>query len=599
MWPILPRSWSPALRAVGLVLLAFVIATWAWWPMIDGSPKTPDLDGRYVFHQIEIGKAAWQQYREIALWNPYDCRGIPMWDHPEAMTASPILLLLTPLSGIDTLILWNVIHCAAGFVSMWLLARREVGLSRTTAFVAAAMWSCSAAHISQYAGAHSTLVDFWLAPLLVLLWRRAEHDFRYAIGFGATLAFMVYDGATYPLPYAVLIVALETLSRVWPLKRLIPIVRAGAIAGVVAIGLAAARLLPLADQLMQRKRENMSPDIDSLLHFYSLKQMYIWREGHWWNRLPEQQYVWAEYLAYIGVLAVLIAAIGAFVALREQRWLVTIAAATLVMMLGHFSAWAPWEVLQGHIFPFKAMRVPSRFRLVMQLSIALWVALAIERVPKLAERWLGVKTSISSGMRALLLGMALLSAGDALGLGKDIIEWMHQGAPAHTVDRAAHFYYEGPNLAEFIDQPRQNRAWLGCRSYEWPSNSEAPLWTGDLPQAKAEDENAARVLSVVRTVNTFRIDVDAKQPTLLLLNSGFGTGWRSNAGNVIEKSTGPNDKTKMLALEIPAGHRIIKVRYWPRLLTIGIRISIATAIAIVLAWGLRDPVRRWRARRQR
>ena len=52
-------------------------------------------DGRYFVHQIEIAKAAVRHYHEAPLWNAFDCRGIPMWDHPENITASPFFSLDT------------------------------------------------------------------------------------------------------------------------------------------------------------------------------------------------------------------------------------------------------------------------------------------------------------------------------------------------------------------------------------------------------------------------------------------------------------------------------------------------------------------------
>ena len=50
--------------------------------------------------------------------------------------------------------------------------------------------------------------------------------------------------------------------------------------------------------------------------------------------------------------------------------------------------------------------------------------------------------------------------------------------------------------------PRQNRAWLGCRSYEWAFRADAPLWEGDVPQARAETPGAS-IENVARTHNTF------------------------------------------------------------------------------------------------
>jgi len=592
MWPLTPLRLTSATRALALVLLALVFATCVWWPMIAAAPKTADLDGRYFLQQWESGKAAFR-YGEFPLWNPFDCRGVPMWDHPESTTGSPLLVLLWWVPGTITLWIWNIVHCAGGFLSMWLLARREVGLGRTSSFVAASLWAFATSHISQYAGAHSSLVDFWLAPLLVYLWRRAEHHVDAAVKLGLVIAFMVYEGATYPLPFVIVIVVLETSTRLWPLRRIPAILKAGVLVGVVAFGAAAARLLPVADQLVSKKRQHMLPDVDVLTHSFTLRQMFLWREGHWWHRLPHQQYVWGEYIAYVGPLVFLLALVGVLISVRERRWLIALAVLTTLLMLGHFARWAPWDLLNRNVLPYKSMRVPSRFRLVFQMFVALWVALAVERVPRLLERFTRSKNELARGARVALLGAAFLGVGDAMGLGMDIIEWMHQGAPERSVERSPRFYYGGPNLAEWLDQPRQNRAWLGCRSYEWPANMDAPVWVGDVPQAKPRpgSEASLTVTNVARTQNSFTFDVEAKEPGRVFLNSAHALGWRSSVGRVVDEGT-------LLALDVPAGTHHVRVRYWPRLLTPGIVITTTTLLGIGIGWAaVRIRRRRAQARR--
>src|SRR6516162_3197650 len=132
--------------------------------MLFAWPNTPELDGRYVYQLILIGKATFHNFGEWPLWNPYDCRGIPMWDHPEGMISSPLLFLMLPLGSLVTMILWNVIHMTVGFVGMWLFVRDEIKLSRAATFIAASMFTLGVGHAAQYAGAHETLIPFMNAP---------------------------------------------------------------------------------------------------------------------------------------------------------------------------------------------------------------------------------------------------------------------------------------------------------------------------------------------------------------------------------------------------------------------------------------------------
>jgi hypothetical protein len=567
--------WSPRARQLGLVAAALLLATWAWWPMIAAWPHTPEHDGRFVLHQWEVGKAAIRQYGEMPLFNPFDCRGIPMWDHPESMTASPLLLASTWLPGTITVWVWNIAHAAAGFVGMWLLGRREVGLDRASSLVAASMWALGVCQAAQFAGAHSTLVCFWLFPLLLLLHRRAERSAGAAVGLGLAVALMLFEGATYPLPLCLVVLAIETATRLGSLRRAARVLRAAVLSGAVAAGVSACRLLPLADQLRSHQRVRLV-DADYVLSPDHLLKMFTWREGIWSARLEGQQYVWDEYAAYVGWALLAFALVGFVVCLVEKRWLALLGVAVLLLMLGHFSDVAPWHLLHEHVFPFKSMRVPTRFRHVFHAFLSVWAAVAVMRVPELAARWLG-RPRAAPWLRAALAAAALLGVANAAGYAKQIIALRHRGAPAQPVARSPRFFYEGPALAEFIDQPRQNRAWLGCRSYEWPSRRDAPLWTGDVPPVRAADD-AATVLGASRTHNTFAFEVDARRPARVLLDSAYERGFRTDVGTAVEAGS-------LLAVDVPPGRHRVRVRYWPPYMTLGLLVSGVSA-AIVAGWAL-------------
>src|SRR4051812_2752012 len=96
-----------------------------------GSPGAPTGDGRYFLFAVDAAKAALRNYGELPLWDPYDCAGVPSWDHPEGITAAPIMLLLLPLNARATLVAWQLWHVAFGFLGMWLLCRDDLKLSRT------------------------------------------------------------------------------------------------------------------------------------------------------------------------------------------------------------------------------------------------------------------------------------------------------------------------------------------------------------------------------------------------------------------------------------------------------------------------------------
>lgn len=577
-----PRTRSTFVRLAVLSAVALFLSSYAWWPMFWSSPATPELDGRYGYQMMLIGKATLRNFGEWPMWNPYDCKGIPAWDHPEGMSSSILLLLLLPFGPMTTYYLWNILHMAPGWVGMWLLARDEYRLSRLAAFAAACVWTFGCCHTTQYCGAHESFAALWLFPLALLLWRRAETCAASALGLGALLAFFVYDGATYPLPLTALALGFDALLRVWPPRRLLRVAAAGAITGASAFALSAARLLPLMDQLALHPRA--VTDTDTILRWNTLGAMWLHHEPNWLLGLPNQQYVWGEYLSYVGFATAIVAVLGLSIAARREPRLFALSVLVFAVMLGHFAKWAPWTLLREHAPLFSSMRVPSRFRLVLQCFVALFVALAVERVPRWAEERFG-RSSFARAARVGVVGLALVGVGDMIGFGFDLIKTRFHGPPPAAIVPSARLYYGGPDASpDFAESVRQNRGWVGCRSYEWPSASDAAIWTGDVPQARATDDGA-RVEVGNRTSSRFFVDVDVKRPTTILLNSGFAPGWVSSVGTVVERD-------RMLAVELPPGYHKLVVRYWPRRMSLGVGITAAAAVAIAAYAALRALRRR-------
>ena len=561
----------PIIRIVGLVALGAILSCVAWWPMFDAYPNTPEGDGRYFLHLFNVVKASVNRYHELPLWNPYECGGAPLWDNPESMAASPFLWLTMALSGTKTVYAWNVAHLTIGFVGMWLLCRREVQLSRMATFAAACIYTFGVANASQYAGAHAALISFLDAPLALFLWRGAETDTRKAVGLGLLVALMFMDGATYPIPHTALLLAADTLTRIGTRERAKRILRAGSIALPVALGVGAARVIPLFDQFTSKHRL-IEADVDHLARWNSLWKMYMWREVHWWNRLPGQTYVWGEYDAYMGGIVMFCALVGLLLAGRKRVWLIALAAFTFVLMLGHFAPWAPWSFLHEHVFPFKSMRVSARFRLLFCMFIAAFVGVAMDRAPVLLGRVFGSSKNVARIARALVCGFAFLGAGDMMGVAGDLVASRFGGLPEHPIPTTPRLYYEGGGVAEYIDQPRQNRGRIACQD-AWAFSSGAAVWGGDVPQARAKDKNA--VVEVAnRTQNTFTIDVVAEHPARILVNSGYERGWRTDVGEIGQENL-------LLVVDVPEGRHHIKLEYVPKGLYLGLAITVLSLLASI------------------
>jgi hypothetical protein len=233
-------------------------------------------------------------------------------------------------------------------------------------------------------------------------------------------------------------------------------------------------------------------------------------------------------------------------------------------------------------FPFHEMRVPSRFLACTTVFLAAFAGIALDRLGGWLDRLARFRATEPPSSRpsggalyAVLCGLAFIGVGDMISVEVDWCERFFHEAPSGAVEVSPRLYYEGPGLAPFIDQPAQNRGRLDCWE-EWAFSSDAPLWRGDVPQARAADSGAV-VSNIVRTQNTFTFDADVRRPTRVLLNSGYDRNWHATVGSV-------SSLKKQLVVDLPEGHHRVRVRYWPRWLEAGFVISALGIVGTVVAW---------------
>ena len=564
---------SARARAIGLVGTAVLLSIFAWWPMLWAYPNTQGGDGPPYHKTLEAARVSVVRFHELPLWNPFECGGLPLWDNPQAPVIAPLVLPMFLIGTTATMYLWYVLHSALGFLSMWILARTELRLSREATFVASAAWAFSGFHQQHYSGGHFTFVPFLYFPLAIVLWRRAEDDLRMAVGLGLLVAWMIFEGGVYPLPHLAIFLAAEALMRAWPPRRLVRIVRAGLVVLVVGFLVGACRFLPVMDQLRAHTRP-IGVETDSL-QWETLKAMFLARAHE--RGASGQQYVWPEYGTYFGPILVALAVVGILSCGLENVWLLALLLLGAALMAGHAGRFAPWHILKGHVFPFREMRVPSRFRVEVSMMLAVFMGMGTDRLASLTRRWFR-QPPWADGFRMVLVSLALIGVGDMLGVGITWFDVCFTNPPAVRSVPSARLYYGGPDLASMIDEPQQNRGRLACWD-EWGFGAGAPLWEGDLPQARPVGTDA--IVEVAnRTANTFTIDVDVRAPSRILVNSSYDRGWRTDVGISVEQD-------KQLAIDLPPGRHRVHVKYWPHGLTLGLSLT-TLGLAGVALFFVRD-----------
>ncbi len=564
---------------VALVVLAFALSTFAWSSALAAFPNTQGGDGPQ--HQKLLESAMWtvRRYHEFPGWNAFECGGVPLWDNPQFF-GGPIAWLGFLVGSTRMMELWYLIHAALGFMSMWVLLRKDLRLSQAACLIGSAMWAFNGFHQQHYGHGHAGFVAFEYFPLALFFWRAAERNLRYGVWLGVLLAWMMYEGAAYPLPHLGVMLGVETLLRLWPIRRLGRIALAGVVVVVVALLVGAARFIPVLHQLKIHHR-NIPLETDRLFDV-TIKDMFLARDRVG-DRAPGERWEWHEYGAFVGPCLLFLSVVGLLAAGLENLWLVVVLVVCFAFMMGHFASWAPWSLVNGKVFPFKEMRVPSRFRAEVTLGLGAFAALAVDRIPALFSRPrvrrllapLGVRRG---HVRLVLVMVGLIGVGDMLAAGLIRFPTKFMQKPMMEGHVATRLYFDGQHQAELIDQPQRNLGRRECWD-EWGFESGAPLWDGDVTQVHLVHPDQAKVdPGSARTPNSFTFVVDAKQPTRVLLNSSYDANWSSDVGHAVREGKG-------LAVDVPAGRSKVRVHYWPYGLTLGLVLSISSTLAIVAFFG--------------
>ena len=397
-----PRSiWRPALRhlaphvLVGLVLAAFVLALYARLLFTNRVMATGDI--LYYFYPYRDYVAEVLRSGRIPFWNPYLFLGAPLLANPQAAVLYPLHWPLIALP-VTQQIAWSLaIHSwLLGYGGYWLLRRWGYGAGPglVTGLVLAGSGFVGglAGHVNQLNG------GAWLpwALLVIEMARQRRRVFELALGavlFAALVTLMLLAGHTQS---AFINLAGVGLWVIWPLlawaagwawnlmrrKPRAWIGPAWAITwpglGVYVLGGALAALLAAPQLLPTLELSGLGLRAAALSYgeasSFSLKPLLLPL-----TLLPSYGLVdlgaafdtpgFTEYVAYVGLLGLALAAVGVWKGRGPARTFgVLYAAAGLFLALGR---WNPvYFLLYSFVPGFDLFRAPARWMALYTLGAA-------------------------------------------------------------------------------------------------------------------------------------------------------------------------------------------------------------------------------------
>lgn len=545
--------WRVVLARSVIPLVALGVAFAYWSPAFVFLDLTGFGDWQVFQHQWGATHTSVLRHGEFPFWNPWLCGGTLNWGDPQAQGFGPIFwLTVLPFGPVVGLKVFLVLHAAVGFAGMFIAARRLLGVGTAAGIAAAILWTGSGFFAWHVSGGHSAFLPFYFAPWLLITWRRAATDARYAVATAMIMALTIWEGGVYPFPYFCLLLAFDSICEFVrpgaPLERRATragILRASAITIPLMSLLGAWRLIPILVTMRRYPRpttETVALDLEDVFAMLTSKEYDYAFPGH--------DYVWAEFGTFIGMTAFAVAMLGLVVAWqRGQRRIVVGAVFFCAMMMGWVSPVHPWPLLH-HLPIFGSLRVPSRFAVITTLYLGFAAAMGVEWLEHALTRTRLSRKLRHAALGALLLGMA---AHEYWGNAELIDRWRHLPPPPIVHDAT---YYIAPPHFSGGSAAYPARGISGRDCYTGMEYTAAPgLWSGRVPQARVEN---GRLIALERTTNTITLEVEARAGARVFVNQTWAVGWTSDVGNAVRGSMG------LVEIEaIPPGRSTIVLRFFP------------------------------------
>jgi len=601
-------SQSPAVpRRNGRALVLLVAFAWACivaqivvvcWPLGQGLDKYGghDWDASLAFRYFVVDCV--RRYHQFPFWLPNCGGGYTAWGFVDSDTIVvspwlPFYFLFDVRVAARLEILGTALLSAWG---TWLLA------GRFTRSIAGRMFACIFFVVNSRWSLQTTSGHAWHAYYAFMPWVFYFFDkahghgefggrpsWKCAAASGAFLALMVYNGAIYPFPHAllglgILAMLLAVYFRSWrPLLMV-------ALTGVFFVGLSAPKLFPIVDAFSKAPRLIESSETMDLHVFLEL----LTNRNQNFGGAPVavSRYGWHEWGMYIGWVPLLVATAAMMLpAPRHHRAFKWVGLGFLIMGFGAFHEYAPWTLL--HEAPvFRSLHVPSRWLYPAALVIG---TLGGAMLGRLSVRQGQLRTRIELPLLVCVAAMAFDIAAVAVRpMGSAF--WMEIAPGLQRRPDFHQFFHLPPSLKYLRDDwsvPALPSIMANVGAIEstavGPVNIFSKDDTGQIPGqgAKGEGDPAYRGeffteggsghVSVVRwTPNQVDIRVeDATPGDLLVMNQNFDPGWRANG-----RST--RNLRDTVAVALTRSNEEITLRYRPRTLVGGLLVFFVTLLAILL-----------------
>ena len=366
----------------------------------------------YVSQALSAGR--------LPLWNPYLFMGAPLLANSQAAVLYPLHWPLIALP-VARQVAWSIVlHIYLAGAGTYLFARRSARFGAVAAFLAAAVLAMGGFLGAQVEHLNQLNASAWLPWLLLCVDGVATAAIRRR-RWGAVLAGSAVTGLILLAGHTQAAYIVLSGAGAYALLRGLPHLRKRrwapglrSLGGLLLMGLgglalAAAQLLPTLELSRLSVRSGGLPYNEAAS--FSLKPTLLFKAF-----LPPLLWEppFSEYVAYVGLVGLILAGLGAWAAIRRRRPKAGPGAEMLALaLLGVFLALGAYNpvyyVLYKLVPGFDLFRVPARWLLLYAFGAAMLAGAGLQILPEIAGRLFGRRARAGQHRaRAWQLGAALL-----------------------------------------------------------------------------------------------------------------------------------------------------------------------------------------------
>lgn len=593
--PTSPPRPVPSLPLAALLLVPLAVAL--LWPALASGDRLGGKDWNAFLGQAQAEAQTLLEWGQFPAWNPWRRGGQVSFAQPESMLLTPVtplvLWLGAPLA-FKTLLVPLFVACGLGLVAL----SRDLGLRGGAALLPGALFvAASPLSLWVNGGLPNWLAGLAILPWLLLAGRRAASSRAWLCAGALLFALILFAGSVHHFVFFPLVLAIEAAARALRERSVRPLLASAAM-GICGVALSLVRLVPLLELFSEFPRRldasGRFMPVDLMLRSLLLPHPPEAAERLHVSVQGGSVLYWVDCGAFVGPLALLLAAAGLFAAWRRAWPFAALALAFAWLAAGSSVQPSLWDAL--HRLPvYASMQAPERFMGYVAFAIALLAGFGAERVAAFTGRRRWVEVLL------LVVAVAPLAWFDApIAKGAFPVDPPQDVAPATLATRAQARAAARDDFhqARYPDIATQ---WGGPLYEAVLRNAGNVLGQSDVPSLAATKARgdldyrgeawlAGRHGRVAARFSPNVIEVDAQLDAgdVLVINQNFFPGWREAASG---RACEPRDG--LIALPLAAGVHALRLEYAPRSLAAGVWLG-AGALLAWIAW--RVALRRARGR---